>query len=193
MFGWCRLMSSPMRPRPIRAPSSAINFHRRHRSARLRGFPQWMELALVVVAIAVSPRTACMAQTCTAGKYSNTGSAPCTICPSDAPFSRPGAVQVASCSGCGSGCDGTYGKFPCKETSWTLWYDTAGVETANRLAGAKGARLCRASAVTSVVSLFCCGVSVIINERGDCPDPFREIRVYDRGCNACGCCLMPVA
>ncbi len=69
---------------------------------------------------------------CPAGTFSTAGAASCTACPAAFPFSRAGAASAASCSACASGCDDTFGRFPCVDTSWTLWYDVVGVEAAHR-------------------------------------------------------------
>jgi hypothetical protein len=69
---------------------------------------------------------------CPAGRYSPSGASPCTVCPAATPFSVAGSTSASACSACASGCDGAYGRSPCVDETWTLWYDTGGVETANR-------------------------------------------------------------
>jgi hypothetical protein len=71
---------------------------------------------------------------CTAGTYSPVGAGVCILCPSAAPFSAANSASAAACSTCVLGCDGTYGRYPCVDATWSLWYDTGGVETANRCA-----------------------------------------------------------
>jgi hypothetical protein len=82
------------------------------------------------------PAGSAVTSVCPAGTYSAEGAAACTLCPSTAPFSPAASTNGGACLACASGCDGSYGRYPCADTSWALWYDSNGVETANRCVSA---------------------------------------------------------
>jgi hypothetical protein len=84
-------------------------------------------LLVVVLGLAHCPRGT-QAQACPAGTFSATGVAPCALCAPSTPFSTVGAVACTACTGL---CNSTFGRFPCKDSSWALWWDAAGVEGAH--------------------------------------------------------------
>ncbi len=75
----------------------------------------WVLFVVFVAGLAADA----LAQTCPAGRWSSTGSAPCTMCAAGT-YSPAGATSAAACLACTSGCTAVYGRSTCPTAgAWT--------------------------------------------------------------------------
>jgi hypothetical protein len=71
---------------------------------------------------------------CLRGRYMSAGA--CTNCPSGAPYSPLASTSAGACSACSSVAEcadltqygRAYSSYPCPDSTWTQWFDTAGGE-----------------------------------------------------------------